>query len=263
MSNTVTPSRTVSEDQINQFQQEGYFVLESVVPPEHLEILRAEAQGAIDRTNAEMDRLGTDQVNTSVRGKRYFSHHCYEEKPELGEFIFSPLMADICRATLGETAYLFWNQYVIKCADKQSAFSWHQDSGYVGHPNHKPYLTCWITLDDVNEENGTVYLLPYSHLGIRTYVQHEVSERTHDLVGYFGTDRGIPVIAPAGSIAAFSSHVFHSSGANLTQRMRRVFLAQYASEIIMSKDGTKPWAGNSEPFLQDNKIVWTAPAAVK
>lgn len=25
---------------------------------------------------------------------------------------------------------------------------------------HKPYLTCWCTLDDVSEENGTVYVLP-------------------------------------------------------------------------------------------------------
>jgi len=31
----------------------------------------------------------------------------------------------------------------------------------------------------------------------------------------------------------------------------------------MNKEGTKPWAGHSEPFLQDNKIVWAAPAVAK
>lgn len=261
MSNAIASSPVVSENHISQFKKDGCFVLESVLPPEHLELLRAEAQAAIDRMNAEMDRQGTDTIHLSHRGKRYFSAFCYKARPQMGDFIFSPLMADICRATLGPDAWFFLDQYVIKCADKESAFSWHQDSGYIQHPFHKPYLTCWITLDDVTEENGTVYLLPYSRLGIRNYVQHEKDPRTNDMVGYFGSDKGIPVIAPAGSIAVFSSHVFHSSGANLTDRMRRVFLAQYSSEIIMSKDGSKPWREGSEPFLRDSKIVWRSPSA--
>ena len=132
-------------------------------------------------------------------------------------------------------------------------FSWHQDSGYV-HPYHKPYLTCWITLDDVTEENGTVYLLPYSRSGIRTWVQHVVDPTTNDKVGYFGSDRGIPVIAPAGSIACFSSYVFHSSGANMTSKMRRVFLAQYSGEIIKTEDGTRP-SGATEQFLRNGEQV--------
>ena len=43
-------------------------------------------------------------------------------------------MADVCRATLGDTAYLFWEQYVVKGAEAGMKFSWHQDSGYVGYP---------------------------------------------------------------------------------------------------------------------------------
>ena len=71
-------------------------------------------------------------------------------------------MADVTRQLLGPDVWLFWEQYVIKGADKGgiTKFSWHQDSGYV-HWKNKPYLTCWITLDDVTEENGTVYLLPF------------------------------------------------------------------------------------------------------
>jgi ectoine hydroxylase-related dioxygenase (phytanoyl-CoA dioxygenase family) len=168
-------------------------------------------------------------------------------------FVFSALMAEICRATLGENAFLFWDQYVVKCADVGMRFSWHQDSGYV-HPKAKPYLSCWITLDDVSEENGTVYLLPFSRSGIRTWVQHVIDPATNDKVGYFGADRGVPVIAPAGSIAVFSSMLFHSSGANSTQRMRRIYLAQYSGEILMTEDGTKPW-GQAEKFLENGKVV--------
>ncbi len=248
----------VNESHIEQFHREGYFLLPSVVPPEHLQLMRDECQFFIDRADHEMDAAKTDVIGLNHRGKRYFVYDCVQQRQTLRRFVFSPLMAQICQATLGNNAYLFWNQYVVKCADKGMKFSWHQDSGYV-HPNHAPYLTCWITLDDVSEANGTVYLLPYSRSGIRTWVKHVPDPVSNDMVGYFGSDRGIPVIAPAGSIACFSSLLFHSSGANTTAAMRRIFLAQYSSEVIMTEDGTKPW-GASEQFLRQGAIV-ASPAA--
>ena len=125
-------------------------------------------------------------------------------------------------------------------------FSWHQDSGYIGH-DHPPYLTCWCTLDDVTEENGTVYLLPYSRAGGRDLVPHIKDPATNDKVGYFGDDPGIPLILPAGSIACFSSTVFHRSGFNTTDKMRRIYLAQYSAEPLLKADGSGPW-NLAEPF---------------
>ena len=100
------------------------------------------------------------------------------------------MIADICRATLGDNAYLFWEQYVVKGASEGMKFSWHQDSGYVAYPDHKPYLTCWCALDDMSEENGTVYVMPFSHIGIRSWVKHIREEGSNDLVGYFGEKKG-------------------------------------------------------------------------
>ena len=124
-------------------------------------------------------------------------------------------MAQIARGALGDTVYLFNEQFVIKAAERGMKFGWHQDSGFIHYP-HEPYLTCWIALDDVTEENGTVYLLPYSRAGTRDVVEHFHDEETNDLIGYFGDDPGDPVIVPAGSIACFSSTLFHRSGPNMT-----------------------------------------------
>ena len=85
------------------------------------------------------------------------------------QFIFSDLMAQVVEATVGSDAYLFHEQWVVKGAEQGMKFSWHQDSGYVKWydptTSHRPYVTCWCTLDDVSEENGTVYLLPHSRAG--------------------------------------------------------------------------------------------------
>ncbi|MDA0711609.1 MAG: phytanoyl-CoA dioxygenase family protein [bacterium] len=239
----------ISDAQRQQYIEEGYFILESVIPQNHLALLRGQSQVFIDRKNAQMDEQGKDIQGINHRGQRYFISNCFREEPRLREFLFSDLMAEVCRATLGDDAYLFWEQYVIKGAETGMKFAWHQDSGYVGYPDHKPYLTCWCPLDDVHEGNGTVYLLPYSRSGIRSWVQHTVQEGSNDKVGYFGSDPGIAVEVPAGSVVAFSSFVFHRSGTNTSDHMRRVYLAQYSCEPIMTADGMK-LSGSAEPLLR-------------
>lgn len=246
-------SGVVTAEMREQYAAEGWFILPGVLSREQLALLRGEADYAVEKIDAEMDAAGTDRIGINKRGKRYFPAKIYRDRPVLRQFLFSGLMADICRATLGENAYLFHEQYVIKAADPDSSFPWHQDSGYV-HEDHEPYLTCWIALDDVTEQNGSVYLLPYPRSGIRSYVKHIWDPAVQDQACYFGDDPGMPVVVPAGSIVVFSSVVIHRSGPNHTNGVRRVYLAQYSKEIITSKDGSRNWSA-ADQFLADGRIV--------
>ena len=248
MSTATTP--LITDAQKRQYQEEGYFILERGIAQPMLEMLRQECATIVTKCNAEMDAAGVDELQGNIRDNRYFIANRHKESEHLHEFIFSELMAEICRATIGPTAYLFYEQWVIKGAEKGVKFSWHQDSGYVQAP-HKPYVTCWSTLDDVDETNGTAYLLPYSRAQTRTRVEHVRIGR--DLVGYHGEDPGDPVIVPAGSVAVFSSVCFHRSGENRSPRMRRVYLTQYSPEPILNLEGKA--SASVEPFLRDGVQV--------
>jgi ectoine hydroxylase-related dioxygenase (phytanoyl-CoA dioxygenase family) len=228
----------VSPQQVRRFRDEGFFVLERVLAERDLATLRGECRRFVDESDREMDRLGVDRLDLDHRGRRYFVH-AYGKSAEIERFLFSDLMAQIARAALGDDVYLFNEQYVVKGAERGMKFGWHQDSGFIEYA-HAPYLTCWIALDDVDEENGTVYLLPYSRAGTRALVEHVRDEESNDMVGYFGPDPGDPVVVPAGSIACFSSTLFHRSGPNTTDRMRRVYVAQYSAAPILNADGTAP-----------------------
>ena len=244
----------ISKRQKEQYQEEGYFILERALPDEHLAILRDECQRFLDEANAEMDRQGTDVLGLNHRNSRYFIAHPSQRSARVREVIFSDLMAEICRATIGDVAYIFWEQYVVKAAEKGMKFGWHQDSGFEVGVKHTPYVSCWCALDDMSEANGTVYILPFSRAGTREVVAHVHEQGSNDLIGYHGDDPGEPVIVPAGSIAVFSSVTFHRSGPNTTDRMRRVYLAQYSPEIIPNKEGTAPF-GRDEQFLKDGRRV--------
>ena len=210
-------------------------MLEGAVPEDDLEALRGECQRLIDERDREMDQLGVDTIDLDHRGSRYFVH-AYGKSQQVEGFLRSDLLREVATAALGETVYLFNEQYVVKAAERGMKFGWHQDSGFIPYA-HRPYLTCWIPLDDVDEANGTVYLLPFTRAATQDVVEHVRDEDTNDLVGYFGEDPGDPVTVSAGSIACFSSTLFHRSGANTTDRMRRVYLAQYSAEPILNEDG--------------------------
>jgi ectoine hydroxylase-related dioxygenase (phytanoyl-CoA dioxygenase family) len=228
------------------FHDEGSFVIESALAPTELETLRSECRRLVTERDAEMTRLGVDTLDLCHRGRRYFLH-AYATTPAVRQFLFSDLMADITQAVLGDNVYLFNEQYVIKAAGRGMAFGWHQDSGFIPYP-HPPYLTCWIPLDDVSESNGTVHLLPYSRAGTRDVVEHHRDHETNDMIGYSGHDAGDPVTVPAGSIAVFSSTLFHRTGPNTSDYPRRVYIVQYTAEPLLSEDGSRP-RHLAEPLL--------------
>lgn len=243
---------TITEAHKRQYQSDGYFIVENAIPDEHLAILRNACDTLIDCMHREMDRLGTDHIHISHRGRRYHIAKKHDEVPSLREYIFGELMADVCRATIGPNAFLFYDQYVVKAAEQGSRFSWHQDSGYLDFP-HPPYVTVWAAVDDMTIDNGTAWILPTSTLGIHTRVEHRKDSDSGDRIGYFGEERGIPAVVPAGSLVVFSSVTFHRSGQNTTDQMRRAYVTQYSPNEIFTPDGNIMHLAT--PFLSNSRIV--------
>jgi ectoine hydroxylase-related dioxygenase (phytanoyl-CoA dioxygenase family) len=244
------------EAQSRQFREDGYAVFENALSGDLLKVLRDCCDDFVAREDARMDAAGTDTLGITHRGKRYFANECQREQPQLRQMLFSEAMADVCRATLGDTAYFFFDQYVVKGPEGGLPFSWHQDSGYVvsngGPPDHLPYLTCWCPLDDATVANGTVRVVPGSHR--RGVLPHERQEGSNDIALEVDESQAVALEVPAGSVVAFSSRMLHATGANQTDRARRVYLAQYTPEVILNP-GTLQLRRNAIPIIQNGQQV--------
>ena len=59
----------ITEEQIQQFRTEGYFILEGVIPTEVVEGLRSECQQYIDERDREMEAKGVTSMG----------HHALQE----------------------------------------------------------------------------------------------------------------------------------------------------------------------------------------
>src|ERR1051326_6044546 len=88
--------------QVQQFHDEGFFILERALPEELLRIAREECQRFIERENKLMDSQGTDVHGLSRRNSRYFVSNCFKDQPRLRQVLFSRFFADLCRQTIGD-----------------------------------------------------------------------------------------------------------------------------------------------------------------
>lgn len=254
-----------------QYAKDGYCVLPGLLDDDELDALRRGAEVAVARLDRQLDEAGVDVLGRTRRGLQYFPSNCFRSDPALAEFVTGPRMGELAGAMLDDDVYFFWEQFAVKrglsttAGPRQASFandgaplclgsfSWHQDSAYVP-TDHAPFLTCWIALDDVDEDNGCLHVLPVSAAGT-ALLPHVEDPANGDLVGYFGDETGVALELPAGSVVCFSSLTFHSSAPNLSHRDRRAFLVQYSPEPIASPgDPTAP-LNCADPVVLDGSYV--------
>ena len=272
---------TTTSAQREQFRSEGYFVVEGALDAELLGIARSacdRARAALERDMRERGENRHD--NISILDSRYFLRKSRTRFPELRRVLFNDTTAALCRATIGDTAWLQNEQFVVKLREPTSTFPWHQDSGYNvyrgGAERHPPYVTLWLALDDVSRANGTISLLPWSVVGGGELLEHRWDEATESWVGYDGAEPGVEIEVPAGSIVCFSSLSLHRSAPNTSKRPRRSYVMQYtpilfrrANDYSAVRGGTQVdlrSAGHifseGDPFLLEGRRVDGADRAV-
>ena len=155
-------------------------------------------------------------------------------------------------ALLGEDARLFNDQYVVKpparsdVALRASCFEWHHDSQWCdddGKAVYAPYMSAWVALDDVCEENGTLRFLPYppSEDGRSHHERAKAYPARSALPSPLSDDidavQGKLLTVRAGSVVFFSDAVLHCSGPNMSETIRRAWMPQLSSGPIMREDG--------------------------
>ena len=246
---------TVTSAQREQFRREGYFVVEGALDAELLGIARSACDRARAALEGDMRERGENRHdNISILGSRYFLRKSRERYPEIRRVLFNDTTAALCRATIGDTAWLQNEQFVVKLCEPTSTFPWHQDSGYNvyrgGAERHPPYVTLWVALDDVSRANGTISLLPWSVVGGGELLEHRWDEATESWVGYDGDEPGVEIEAPAGSIVCLSSLSLHRSAPNTTERPRRSYVMQYTPTLFRRANDFSSVRGGTQVDLR-------------
>ena len=215
---------TITDEQKQLFQEQGYFALENVFTTDEMNEIAALIEGYQKRHEEQLTANGSND-GISCAGEITFTDHLAEHDPGLRAFATRPEFVAIATQLLGPDIDLYWNQSVFKQPEGKKEFPWHQDDGYTP-VTPSPYLTLWLALNDATPENGCISVLPGSHK--RGLVEHTPSPI--GLVCHSSDDRdqGVQASVKAGSMLVFQSLTMHKSGANTSLGLRKAYILQYS-----------------------------------
>lgn len=83
--------------------------------------------------------------------------------PGFHDLLWAPAFRMAAYQLMGQSFRLFHDQLFCKPASHGGVVAWHQDFSYWTFTKPMNHLTCWIGLDDANEDNGCLYYIPGSH----------------------------------------------------------------------------------------------------
>ena len=235
----------LTRDQVERYRREGYVVVEDLVAAETLAELRrvteeivATAHGVTSHTNVlDLEPSHTPERPRVRRIKSpHLAHPFYWDMAG-----HPPVMAAIEPLIGSDIRVRPGGKVNLKSAGYGAPVEWHQDWAFYPHTNDD-VLAVGILLDDVDEDNGPMMVLPGSHLGpIHDHHANgafcggiDLARTPLDLSG------AVALTAPAGSVTIHHARLVHGSAVNRSDRPRRLLLFEYAAADAWPLAGIEP-----------------------
>jgi len=242
----------VSVDEYRGYQRYGFLVVKGLVPVAETEELKQYAMGILmgDAKVPGIEPLPPDATQEQ-RLTRFTRIHMLHRKDAMNErFLLHPRVLDVLEALIGPDVLALQTMQFFN-PPKHGGQGWHQDSYYITtYPD--TLIGAWLALEEVDEANGCLWVLPGSHhepiypdaqrgnlvhaegvfrdLNTVANVSH-LDEEVNTLSQVAKTyGAPVPVPVSAGDVIYFHGHLLHRSYPNRTSdRWRRAFVSHYCN----------------------------------
>ena len=224
----------LSKDQVEAYWENGFVVVEDVVPPQRLRAMLQRIEELCAAWDSEEARhVGMQQENDvdaavatrtqqTVRKFSYLADH----EAIFREQATDPKLTQIVSELIGSPVLLYADQAFLKPPEVGTPKLPHQDNAHFEVEPADAVITCWMALDDATLENGCLHYLAHSHRS--GGIEHESIPGTPHLVPKLPADaQWTPVPVAAGSMVAHHGLTLHYSPENRSSRWRRSFACHY------------------------------------
>ena len=149
----------VSDEQVRQFHEDGYFVVRRLLDQEETDLLNKIAKADDDMENAH-GRRDTQGGVSKLRVRNELYDDIYSACVRCERIVSTT------EKLLGDEIYHFHHKMMVKEPRVGGAWEWHQDYGYWYQQDHCLYpdmASCLIAVDRATKENGCLQVLKGSH----------------------------------------------------------------------------------------------------
>lgn len=228
----------LTDEMIAQYHDQGFLLLGSMLTPEGLSQMRKEAMAAWEAEKGPFDPTATWLSNALLTNV----HH---KSPIIRQYYLNGPLVQVAEQLVGPNLKGATSQLTFKLRGNTMPFAWHQDNGY-GELDPYNTLTTLTALDDADEENGCLWIIPGSHKqGQIEQLSKEEKEANKSLNTAAEESQAIPVPLRAGEAVCFHCWTLHKSEGNRSKtRDRRILFLRYAdADAVEVYNERKPRLG--------------------
>ncbi len=215
------------------YEEDGYLVIHDIIAPDVLRRLQAVTSAFVEQSRqltADADglELGPGHTIDDPRLRRINDPPARD--PAYAAAIRDPDVIDIVTGLLGPDVRHHHSKLTLKLAGHGESVEWHQDWAFYPHTNDS-VLEVGVYLDDVDDDNGPLMVVPGSHRGV--IFDHHVDGRFGGAVA--ATDlretleQAVAMTGPAGSLTVHHVRMLHGAGPNRSSRPRRLLFQGYSA----------------------------------
>jgi hypothetical protein len=217
--------RSLTEEEIARFHEDGYVIKRSLFSAEELRPLQ-------DELDAHPDIRGSQSSIPDLNGELWkVTIWCEQNDTYAGKLPRLERMVGTTSRLLGEESYFWHIKLVRKSNDIPGAVDWHQGYAYwyddCVYPNT---VTCSVALDSNNLENGCLKVIKGSHRLGRIDMVDVGGAHVADPVRTAQIIDRLEVVAcelEAGDAVFFHANMLHGSEPNSTDQPRTLMHCVY------------------------------------
>lgn len=256
------PGNYLTHVQQDQFWSDGYLVVEGAVDNDTLARLRAQMDAWAEESRKHTEPYGEPTVDGRPRFDLEENHSA--ERPalrrinnpvEISDHFYKVMtdapMVDMVATLIGPDVKYHHCKINSKLPGSQMVVHYHQDFPYTPHTNDD-VITALLLLDDVDEGNGCLMVVPGTHKGAidSLYESGEFTGKVNPFLEEGYLKRQVPIEGKAGSVCLMHTRLLHGSETNLSKdRRRAIYLCVYSAADAI------PIARNPMPSKLEGTIV--------
>jgi phytanoyl-CoA hydroxylase len=242
MSSPTLTNETLSRRQRQQYADDGFVLVPGLLNPEQVDAyLKRAREFALGQLPPGAQRMVVQDVRVAKglvkpddpeKGIwKFLNPDRYD--PLFAAYQSQPKLLDVVEDLIGPDIKAFLMMFIYKPPGIDFAHPYHQDGYYFQFHPHDSIVGTWLPLDRTGDDNGTISVIKGSHRWpILPHGQPQgdnVNFGVFGVEGYDGHADEVTLPMAPGNGLFFHSHLLHKTGANLSNRHRRVLTVHFAN----------------------------------
>jgi ectoine hydroxylase-related dioxygenase (phytanoyl-CoA dioxygenase family) len=247
----VQHSTVVHEQQRWELDERGFFFTDVLFTPAEIAAVRTECIRLYHASVAAIPEH--NPVHREKQRLRPFVPAPHTRSHTIASFQRHPVFQALAREIIGPDVDQTWSQACLKLPDvgAWTQFPFHQDGKFAAIDRQDSGISCFLGLEPLSPENGTLYFAAGAH---GTALPHAWDERLEWWSCSVAGLEVVPGTLRPGQMVVYRLMTPHGSPPNLSDRVREAFLITFNVPGIRLVE-TGELFGDQRPLLRGGRLV--------